>query len=370
MQFDLSEEQRAISDMANSLFADFCSDQQLIDFTESGKSIMDDAHDLAKETGLTSLFVPESLDGSGLGILDLAIVLEAQGRHLAQIPLWRNQVSVKLLAKFCQQDIADILSSAAQAESLITCATAQDLQAQGARLVLNADGTLSGVNKAVGEAEHSDYALLYVHQTDTTTAAKLALVKLDQEGITLHHGRSTYGGSVSDVVCEAVAPVAVLEQDAVSYLSQLSIAALAALQVGLSGRQLERTVEYVSEREQFGRAIATFQAVQMAMADCKIALEALRSCLWQLCYRIDNGEVAIGEALATAYHACEAGHIISHKAQHVHGGFGVDISYPIYRYLYWSRDVRANLGGSQAILENLGNWLNDNEKLGWKYDLE
>ncbi|MNE92752.1 hypothetical protein D3C80_1905160 [compost metagenome] len=54
----------------------------------------------------------------------------------------------------------------------------------------------------------------------------------------------------------------------------------------------------------------------------------------------------------------------------MHGGIGVDLSYPIHRFLYWSRALGIALGGSAASLERLGDWLSDNDKLGWKYDLE
>ncbi|MNO86676.1 Acyl-CoA dehydrogenase [compost metagenome] len=127
---------------------------------------------------------------------------------------------------------------------------------------------------------------------------------------------------------------------------------------------------YVSERRQFERVIGSFQAVQMSMADTHIAVEALRTTLWQLAYRIDADLPAPSEALATAWLACEAGHRIGHIAQHVHGGIGVDLTYPIHRFLYWSRGLCLALGGSAASLERLGDWLNDNDKLGWKYDLE
>ena len=157
---------------------------------------------------------------------------------------------------------------------------------------------------------------------------------------------------------------------ALDWLEARSQAALAALQLGVSDEHIRRTVAYVSEREQFGRAIGSFQAVQMRMADAHIDLEALRSALWQLCYRLDAGLAAPSEALATAYLACEAGHRIGHSAQHVHGGIGVDLTYPIHRFLYWSRALGLALGGSAACLERLGHWLGDNDKLGWKYDLE
>jgi alkylation response protein AidB-like acyl-CoA dehydrogenase len=56
-------------------------------------------------------------------------------------------------------------------------------------------------------------------------------------------------------------------------------------------------------------------------------------------------------------------------AQHVHGGIGVDLTYPMHRFLYWSRAIGAALGGSEHHLAQLGDWLADNDTLGWKYDL-
>ncbi|MDE2160568.1 MAG: acyl-CoA dehydrogenase, partial [Burkholderiales bacterium] len=133
--------------------------------------------------------------------------------------------------------------------------------------------------------------------------------------------------------------------------------------------QLQRTVQYLSERRQFERPIGSFQLVAGQMADGHIAVEALRSALWQLVYRLDAGLPAQPQALALRVLACECGHRTGHMAQHVHGGMGVDVSYPIHRYLYWSRALGAALGGSASHLERLGDWLADHDGLGWKYDL-
>ena len=54
---------------------------------------------------------------------------------------------------------------------------------------------------------------------------------------------------------------------------------------------------------------------------------------------------------------CDAGHRVTHAAQHMHGGIGVDVSYPIYRYTYWSRAIEIACGGVSANLEALGRWL-------------
>ena len=221
---------------------------------------------------------------------------------------------------------------------------------------------------ALALAEQSQAALLLV---TVEGQPRLALVELANKAIEHVPGRMTHGEAIADLRIAAlqITPEQLLPAAALSWLEPRAIASLAALQLGVSTEQIRRTVEYVTERRQFERSIGSFQAVQMSMANAHIALEALRSCLWQLCYRLDAGLPAPSEALATAWQACEAGHVIGHNAQHVHGGIGVDLTYPMHRFLYWSRALGCALGGSPACLERLGDWLSHNDKLGWKYDL-
>ena len=104
------------------------------------------------------------------------------------------------------------------------------------------------------------------------------------------------------------------------------------------------------------------------MADGKIAVEALRSALSQLVYRLDAGLGALPQALAVKVLAAQAAHLVGHKAQHVHGGMGVDITYPIHRYAYWSRALAFSDGGAEQALARLGDWIAEHDELGWKYD--
>src|SRR5690606_22744379 len=166
-------------------------------------------------------------------------------------------------------------------------------------------------------------------------------------------GLSNHGLAVADVHCTAVLvePCRALRTAAVARPAQRAMAAAAALQIGASEGQERRTVAYGNERVQFDRPIGTFQAVQMSMADGHIAIEGLRSSLFQLCYRLDQNMPSDAEALATRFLSTETAHVVGHKAQHVHGGIGVDLTYPIHRFLYWSRHLSLVLCGSAATLE-------------------
>lgn len=371
MDFQLSDDQRAIADMAGSLFGDLCSDDCLRASTTSGETWMADLWAKCVETGLHALAIPEEAGGSGLGMTELMLVLEAQGRSLGLVPLWRHQIATAALARFGDPSHQALIGQAVAGECLLSVALDGLASASGVSLEARAEGdgfALHGQVPGVPLGMESAAVLLPAR---TPEGMRLVLLRLDAPGLDKIAGVLTHGEGVAELHCRGVllSRADLLPAAALAWLEPRSIAALAALQLGVSAEQLRRTVAYVAERVQFERPIGSFQAVQMSLADAHMDIEALRSTLWQLVYRLDADLPAGPEALAARYLACETGHRVGHRAQHVHGGIGVDLTYPIHRYLYWSRALGLALGGSAATLERLGDWLAHNDTLGWKYDL-
>ncbi len=372
MDFQLSDDQRAIAEMAGSLFADLCTDDRLRAFDTSNEAFMADLWDKCVETGLHALAIPEESGGSGLGMTDLMLVLEAQGRGIGSVPLWRHQLGAATLARFGGAEGVELANAAAEGKQMVTVSLDGAARALGIALQARREGEglrLDGSVHAVALGAESSRALLLA---DTDEGPRLVSVDLRADGIEKVSGVLNNREAIADLRFNAykLSSADVLPEAALDWLEQRALAAVAALQLGVSSEQVKRTVAYLNERRQFDRAIATFQAVQMSMADSHIAIEALRSALWSLVYRLDAGLPSPSEALAVKYLAAECGHLVGHKAQHVHGGIGVDLTYPIHRYLYWSRALGITLGGSAATLERLGDWLANNDTLGWKYDLE
>lgn len=372
MDFSLTDDQRAIAEMADSVFRDYCTDERLREDDLNGEPFMRSLWQTCIETGLHALAIPEDFGGSGMGITDLHCVLKAQGASLAHVPLWQHQLAAACLATFAGAQHRELIEQAATGQQLFSLSLQGLAASRGVGLqLIERDGrlVLQGQANTVDLAGQADHLLLVA---ETAQGHRLVLLNPRAEGVELIAGTTNHGLAIADLQCNdvLVEPAQVLPAPALAWLEQRALAAVASLQVGVSEEQLRRTVEYVNEREQFGRAIATFQAVQMSMADCHVALEGLRTSLYQLCYRLDSGLPSDSEALATRYLATEAAHLIGHKTQHVHGGIGVDLTYPIHRFLYWSRYLSLTLGGSAATLARLGDWLANNDKLGWKYDLD
>ena len=126
-------------------------------------------------------------------------------------------------------------------------------------------------------------------------------------------------------------------------------------------RALELTAEYARHREQFGRPIGSFQAVAQRLADAYIDVEAVWLTMWQAAWLLAAGpqdDPEVAAAVATAkFWAADAGHRVAHTAVHVHGGMGIDTSYPVHRYFAAAKRAEFTLGGATAQLLRLGDLL-------------
>ena len=133
---------------------------------------------------------------------------------------------------------------------------------------------------------------------------------------------------------------------------------LCAVQSGVIERALELTAEYARSRVQFGRPIGSFQAVAQRLADAYVDAEAVRLTMWQAAWLLAAGTGGAGPrrpAVATAkFWAADAGHRVAHTAVHVHGGLGIDTSYPVHRYFVAAKHNEFTLGGATAQLRRIG----------------
>ena len=117
---------------------------------------------------------------------------------------------------------------------------------------------------------------------------------------------------------------------------------------------LRMAADYTSERQQFGRPLSTFQGVALKAADAYIDTEAMRVTLWQAAWRLTAGLDATREVMVAKWWAAEGGQRVVHITQHLHGGMGADVDYPVHRYFLWGKQIEDTLGGASAQLARLG----------------
>ena len=111
------------------------------------------------------------------------------------------------------------------------------------------------------------------------------------------------------------------------------LAACALEAVGIGGRAVEMATAYVSEREQFGKKIGTYQAVSHAVVDAYVAVELGRSLSYWAAWCVAEGDGQVALACAAAKsHATEAAVRACETSIHVHGGIGFTWEHPLHRY--------------------------------------
>jgi len=368
MDFKINEEQQSIANLADRLFANFCDDEQKAAFAASPEAYQRPLWEQMAETGLLGLTLPEAYGGVELGMFELALVLEQQGRYLAAVPLWRHQMAALTVSRFADTGLKTGLLPKAVTGELMLTLSLDDMDAStGLALQAEQQGDhwqLSGEVSLLAQAGEAQWAVL---PAQTAEGIRLCLVALDSAGVDLIPGIATDGEPVAGLRIEGMKlPAAqVLPAEATDWLLQRATACVAALQLGVADEALKRTAAYITERIQFEQPIGTFQGVALRAADGYIDCEAMRSTMWQLAWRLDAGLPAAGAAGTAKYWACQGGHRVSHTAQHLHGGMGADITYPIHRYFLASRALELSLGGASVQLQRLGDWLADDSTAGF-----
>ena len=254
---------------------------------------------LATELGLTGLAVPEAQGGSGASFADLAVVLEEAGRTLLRAPLLDTSVAAVVLADVGADDLLTGLLDGSGSAAFITDLASPVANAATSTLLLVAtDGALHAV-------ETSAARVTPLEAMDPTRP--LARVELDD---TLGRLLGPCGNAVD-----------------------LLHVALAAECVGAARAVLERTVDYLKVREQFGRPLGSFQALRHRVADLTVELEAATSTVWYAARASaeHSPELPVVAPLAKAT-ATDAFTHIAGEAIQLHGGIGFTWEHDAHLY--------------------------------------
>jgi 3-oxocholest-4-en-26-oyl-CoA dehydrogenase beta subunit len=319
------------------------------------------------DAGLLGTAVAADHGGAGLGLLELALVLEQAGRRTAPVPLWETTVLGALaLDRFgTAAQRAGWLPALCRGEAIWTAALGPGLGDPAGTPVgaTRAEGgwRLDGAQTCVPAGEIADRALV---AAESDAGPIVAVVDLTASGVARTPLATTSGEPDARVELGgvAVADGAVLGtpgegQTIVAWIVQRANATLAAFALGLCEEALRQTAEYVKERKQFGQPIAMFQAVAHRAADAYVDTEAVRLTAWQAISRLAAGEEATMEVALAKFWAAEGGHRVVHAAQHLHGGVGVDRDYPLHRYFVHARRLLLTLGGPTEQLRVIGRTL-------------
>ena len=213
---------------------------------------------------------------------------------------------------------------------------------------------LDGTKQLVPAAQLAN-AIVVSARTDDGPA--LFVVDTDAHGVDVTPVRTTHGEPHADVALTGAVGQRLGSDIGAEPLQSLytrALVGLCAIQVGVAERALRIAASYTSEREQFGRPIGSFQAVQQRMADAFIDVEAIRWTTWHAAWLVAEGRPADRAAAIAKFWAAEAGARVTATAQQVHGGMGIDVTYPVSRYFLWAKHIELALGSAPEQLVRLG----------------
>lgn len=375
MNFTFTEDQVAIRDLAHQIFSDRSTDEFMLAFDRDEKTYDDELWSVLAEQGLLGITVPEAHGGTGLGLTELCFMLEEQGRSVSPIPLYSSLVLGALpIAEFGnpeQQEkylapltAGQLKLTAAMGELGIPEATAGQISAEHA----NGSWTLNGSLACVPDGPCADAVIV-----PTCVDGELVLFVIDanSEGFRMTPQVTSLGANqgtlqLSNVVLDSTAILGESGRgEAIwQWLEMRAEVALCALQLGVTEEALKRTAAFTCERHQFGAPIGSFQAVAMQAADAFIDVEAIRSTYWLALYKLTSGSPAVAEVRCAKWYASDGGHRIVYRTQHLHGGMGADVEYPIHRFFLWAKHLGMMLGGGTVQLAKLGALLASDDAIG------
>ena len=311
-------------------------------------------------SGVLAAALPDSVGGSGFGLLEQCSVLIELGRAVSKAPYLPSivQAAATIARHGSDAQRSQWAAPAARGEFVLTVALSEDNNddplTPTTRAERDGDGwLLTGTKSAIMAGT---VANAYLVPASTPDGLRMFVVTPEDTNVTVAAQEMVDGddAAVLELAGVALAEDRVLGAEAVEFALLRGLVGLCALQLGVTERALEMTTEYARTREQFDRPIGSFQAVSQRLADAYIQVEAIRLTLWQAAWRVSADLPAETEVGTAKFWAAEGGHFVAHTAVHVHGGMGIDVTHPLHRYFVAAKRYEFSLGAATVQLRRIG----------------
>jgi alkylation response protein AidB-like acyl-CoA dehydrogenase len=360
MDFTFTEEHETIAKVARQLFEHRATPERLTEL-EASDVRYDPAlwRELAS-ADLLGIALPENVGGSGHGFLELALLLTEVGWNVAPVPVYATLLlGADTIARHGSEPQRHrYLPEIIQGNLLLTMGLAEPGRSDPTTPSTTAsrDGgrwRISGAKELVPAGQLVNTVLIPA-ATDQGDV-RVFLIDTDDGGVEVRPVDTTNHEPHADVFLDGA--VASDDEHLLVDLDDVyarAVVGLCAIQLGVTERALRIAAAYTTEREQFGRPIGSFQAVQQRMADAFIDVEAIRWTMWQAAWLLGQDRQAAREASISKFWAAEAGARVAATTQQVHGGIGIDTTYPLFRYFLWAKHNELTLGPASAHLARLG----------------
>ncbi len=366
MDFAFSEDQLALRELARKILTERATNERHKEIARTPERFDRALWGELARAGLLGVALPEACGGGGLGLVELALVLQEVGREVAPVPaLAALALGAQPIAELGSDEQKRAIlprvaaGTAVLSGALVELGGADPRRPQTRAMRDGASWRLEGAKSCVPWAPLAERIVVSARTGEGSAGLFLvdprgAGAALAPQEVTSRepHAELALSGAAAEPLGDPTAGFA-----AVDRAVDLGLLALCATQLGVTERMLERTAEYGRERRQFERPIGSFQAFHQRAADAYVTVEALRLATWQALYRLSEGLPARDELSVAKYWASEPSYRVAYACSHLHGGIGSDTDYPIHRYYLWTKQIELTLGTGMEHLRALGRGL-------------
>ncbi|HEX5614708.1 MAG TPA: acyl-CoA dehydrogenase family protein [Acidimicrobiia bacterium] len=350
MDFELSADQVALREAAAALLDGVAGPAEVRAHTERGDALHQALWAAMAEQGWLGIEAPESAGGLGLGAVEVAVLAEAVGAHIAPAPFVSSVLAVAAAHAAGADDLVARLLDGA-----VACiAWSRDQQA-----VVAIEGAATGDVAVTGVADPTPYApvadVAVVVARDAGGADGLFAVDLRATGRPAREPAMDVTRPVGWLRFDATPARRLGGPDAVVELVDRGATFVAAELLGSATRVLDLSVEYAKERVQFGRPIGSFQAVKHRCADMLVDVEGMRSTVYWAAWCIGARDRDASIAASSAKSWCsEASKRVMASALQVHGGIGFTWEHDLHFFLKRAQLDQLLFGDASFHLARLG----------------
>lgn len=364
MEFDLTDEQRMLAETVTGLLEKRYDPNTRLALLRSEDGWSRDLWRQYAELGLLGLHVDEQYGGAGMGVGELAVVMEGFGRALVLEPYLATVVlgASLVAAAGSDEQKAEILPAVAAGERLLAVALTEpgsrwSLDTPATTATPAGDGwTLDGEKTVVLGGDSADQLIVSAAVPD----GGVGLFLVSSADVRRDRYRLQDGLGAADVLLTAT-PAAALGSpaEALGHLESvldLATAVLCSEAVGAMDRMLWLTVDYLKTREQFGAPIAVFQALQHRAADMYVEYELARSMalLATLSATAEDPAERRRFVRAAKVQIDTSARTIGQEAVQMHGGIGITMEYPVGHYLKRTAVIAKTFADTDRLVEEIG----------------
>jgi alkylation response protein AidB-like acyl-CoA dehydrogenase len=371
MDFELSEEQQQVK-LSVREFAEAEIAPHIMEWDETQHFPIELWPKLA-ELGLTGVIFPEEYGGAGMGYVEYATIIEELSRVDGSVG-----ISIAAHNSLCSNHIYMYGSEEQKQKYLVPLAQGRYLGAWGLTepgAGSDASGTrttavrqnggyiVNGAKNFITHAIHGDtcVAMAVTDRAKRSKGISAFIFEKGQQGFSPAKKENKLGLRASEtasVIFEDcyVPEENMLGEEGMGFINAMQILdggriSIAALAVGIAQGAYESAVRYSKEREQFGKPISEFQAIQFKLADMAVQIDAARLLMYRAAYLKDNGKKTTRESSMAKLYASEMSVRVCEEAIQIHGGYGYTKDYPPEKY--WRDSKLCTIGEGTSEIQRI-----------------